>query len=367
MSFKDSDTRREGYLNELEIEIRKDPVNRWDPDKIFQHIDRIDELKAWKEQPDHRRQPGPIMMGFHITNKCNEDCPDCSGWREKIGANLSLPYPIARIYLDEFAMMGGKALLFSGGGEPWMHKAATDILEYARFLDIETAVISNGTRFTDFDCTVIAEECSWVRLSLDAGSREMRKISHGVDLWDKLMKNMDRLAKRRSPKCTLGAGMLVDKRTISDCEKFLKIVKDKGFDYAQFRPYQYLGNEWFDIDTWQYLNGLVEKYSDNTFQVVNSGWRKMEDKFYRSYDYCWGAHFRFDVNANQMCYPCCHVSGDSKNAHGKVEKEGDFIKIWQKKSMKKINVRKCLPYCIYHRMNTCLQQCMKEVPHKNWL
>ena len=373
MSFKDSDNRREGYLDELDIPIVKDPVLRWDSDKLLKYTDRIYNLQVWNryrgtDMAELVRQPGPVTMGFHIHNPCNEKCPDCSGWRSKLGATASIPTKVADWIMMEGSDLGLKGIQFSGGGEPCMHPDFNHMIRFANKCGIEVGLITNGTAITELDLYELPLCTKWIRFSMDAGSREMRIKSHGVDTWDTLVKNIETIVKNATgvrPYPVMGGAFLVSDTTLPDAENFIKVCVDLGLSYAQLRPYQYLGHEWFEERHEKIIKTLVER--DWPIEVVASGWRKEEDTFFRTYDYCWGSHLRTEINANSYLYPCCHLCADVRNAFGRIEKAGDFTRIWKEKNLDFVDVRKCIPYCIYHRMSTTLQRFMKETPHEEFL
>lgn len=370
MNFRESDDARDEYMKGLSIDVVKDDEGIWDQDKIFAYADRIAELQKW-----HRcrrefcpYQPGPVTLEVHSHNPCNERCTDCSGWRAKLGPSSSLDFEVFKWVIDEATALGVKGVQFSGGGEPWLHPHATDMAKYCVNSGLKIGIISNGTAFTDEDCRWLAENSTWIRLSLDAASREVRKLSHGVDFWDKVMHNAGRIIKHAHRDLVIGAGFLVSNLTISDAEKAVDLYDDMGFTYLQFRPYTHKGEAWFPEELWPIITKIVADSQGRRMRVVASGWKgTMDSPFYRTYDYCWGAHFRTEIAADRSVMPCCHLCAGPKTAFGKVEKPGDFTRIWHNKNMDHIDVRHCIPWCIYHSMNTKLQKFMKTQKHKEFL
>lgn len=366
MSFKDSDARRKKYLENLTVPIVINNPERWSQDKILCYSDRIEKLKSWWQDRDNP-QPGPVTMGFHIDNRCNENCPNCSGWRSLIGSNLSVPYEVAQWVIDEGYEMGVEGIQFSGGGEPWMHPRATDMLLYAKNKGIKVGVISNGTAFTEKDCRILGQECLWIRISFDAGSPEIRKISHGVDRWDRLIKNCKLIQSNANDELVLGGAFLVSDITIVDAQKFIDLCEDLGFTYVQFRPYQLLEGDWYADHLDKAVHDVVVANQNRTIKVVASGWRRERKDFCRGYSYCFGAHFRCELNADSGIYPCCHLAAEKHNAWGFIKKPGDFTKIIQEKNMDKIDVSRCTEHCIYNQMNERLVKFFKNYPHKEFL
>lgn len=366
MSFRDSDREHREFLGRLNVEIRKEKPTRFDPDKIFKYLDRVKMLQEWNK--DRRKEQPPLInLGLHACNVCNERCPHCCGWRSSVDATAILPWYLEQSVVEESAAMGVKAIQYSGGGEPWCNPHATDSVLLAKELGLKVGVITNGTAQNQRDCEVLGQTCSWIRFSMDAGTREMRKLMHGVDTWDKLLENCKLIKKNAHKDLAMGGALLINDITIKDAQSFLDTCVDLGFTYAQFRPFRFLEDECFTEEQENTIRHIVEANQDRGLEIFTSGWRMGKaENFYRTYDYCWGAHFRCEVYAHGGIYPCCHVTGDPKNAWGVVKKPGDFTKIVKAKTMDYIDVSKCLHHCIYHNANTLLERCMKDIPDEEF-
>lgn len=368
MSIQSSDERRAAYLDNLKVEIRKPEPTRWDGDKIFQYPDRITALKAFMEGKG--KGPSPVTIGFHIHNPCNENCPECSGWRFKIGPNLSLPREVADWVIDECSWMGIKGIQLSGGGEPCLHPDFNHIIRSIKKHDIELGLITNGTAITELDLFEIPLYATWVRMSMDAASREMRIKSHGADTWGTLIHNCKELVRNAEgcdPYPTIGGGFLVSEMTFPDAQNFIDICEDLGFAYAQFRPYQLVDGDWYPEHLRQPLQDLIVANQDRDIEVVASEWRRDKEKFYRSYDYCYGAHFRCEVNADRGVYPCCHLAATKDAAWGFVKRKYDFTNILRERDMYGVDVSRCTEHCIYHQMNERLVKFFQPGIHKEFL
>lgn len=94
---------------------------------------------------------GPEQVVIDITNKCNLKCISCwlyspllnkdqpsQDWLEK-----ELPKETLFKLIEDLAFLGTKKIRFTGGGEPFMHKDAMEIIEFTRKKQLEAAVTTN--------------------------------------------------------------------------------------------------------------------------------------------------------------------------------------------------------------------------------
>src|SRR5690606_31804808 len=88
--------------------------------------------------------------------------------------------PRALALIDELADCGVKAITFTGGGEPLVHREAAAILERAAAAGLEFGVVTNGFNLRGAAQDVIAKHAKFVRVSLDSGTPETHQFAHGT-------------------------------------------------------------------------------------------------------------------------------------------------------------------------------------------
>ncbi|MFH1618727.1 MAG: radical SAM protein [bacterium] len=145
--------------------------NPFSPDKIFAHPERITE---WLRTGLSR----PVTFELDIANTCNHACPYCFGFHPRRNRVRMKPEDIRRI-LKEIVSAGGKAVTFTGGGEPLTHPYAPEALEFAGGLGLDTALITNGELLCLRSRKSVLRSCSWVRISLDAANPDTFRAAHG--------------------------------------------------------------------------------------------------------------------------------------------------------------------------------------------
>jgi MoaA/NifB/PqqE/SkfB family radical SAM enzyme len=96
---------------------------------------------------------GPRCVQIDLTNKCNNDCIGC--WcnsplleEKRLPAfitDATLERQCVLLLLDDLARMGTEEIYFAGGGEPFMHPDALEIIEYAKAKGFHVSVNTNFT------------------------------------------------------------------------------------------------------------------------------------------------------------------------------------------------------------------------------
>ena len=99
-------------------------VKQFSSDKILSHIDRINE---WLQIGLSR----PITYELDMTNVCNNNCPFCFGYHKRKENLHSMSVEKALDIIDQIKEFGGKAVTFTGGGEPLCNPDTIKVIEYA--------------------------------------------------------------------------------------------------------------------------------------------------------------------------------------------------------------------------------------------
>ena len=312
-----------------------------------------------------------IVTELDLTNKCNNKCPGCTGIKEN-GAELTWD-EICMIARDLRAL-GNQGVIISGGGEPLMHKDFIRTLELLKNSGMQIGLNSNGLALTEEKAEAIAKYCTYFRISLDAGTPEMYKLTHGMEAaaFDKVVENIRLMAdvkKRTGSEVSFTTGFLTGEHTVSDMEAFLKISKENGSGAGQFRPFT---GDSTDISA-EY-NRLKEKYEDENFKVLASMQKycKFDDGDERGYTKCRGMFFSTVITADCKMFACLHHRQDDRYLIGNMREEGKTLKeVWNsnRKWMvyESIDVNLCPPYCRNDSFNAVLSDLASDINHKEFL
>lgn len=323
----------------------------------------------------------PISCEIDPSNLCNHNCIWCINdeFRKK---NLCvLPKNVLMRLIKELADEGVKSIAFTGGGEPLINSATLKAIEKAKKLGMDTALVTNGSLLDKKKIKVIINNCSYIRISLDAGSNEIHRRLHCPkspknDNFNKIIKNIKTLVafrKRYKKNITIGVGYLVHSINHKEIYKTAKLVKKLGIDYIQIRPSFMYGEQLSDKIMFEVENQIKQamKLSDSKFHVFPILHRFDEVKdLDKGYNKCYGHALVGVIAANGNMYLCCQLRGFDKFCFGNIMKES-FHNIWYGKKrlevISKINLKECLP-CRYNKYNEILDYLAdSEKPHKNFL
>jgi len=89
---------------------------------------------------------GPVVV-YNCTPECNLGCRHCYSFSEKAASDATLTTQQAKDLLGQLKAERVPVVLFSGG-EPLLRKDIFQLLEYACYLNLTTAISTNGTLIT---------------------------------------------------------------------------------------------------------------------------------------------------------------------------------------------------------------------------
>lgn len=338
-----------------------DNVKQFAGDKILRHSSRIKEFfRSGKSRP--------ITVEFDMTNLCNHKCPFCFGYykRDKSAAHMSSSE--AKAIIDQLKDAGSLAITFTGGGDPLVNKSTIQVMEYTKSIGLDVALITNGLALSPDISKRALGVCTWLRVSVDASDADTYKKTHGVgkDAWETMIANLKKLVslkKESGSECTIGVGYLTTPDTINK-EKmlsFVRLFKEIGVDYSQFRPLMPRWDEKKEIGPDDSLSIIQEciKESGPSYDVLYSKPKyelmKKNIADWRPYGVCLGVNFTTVVSADKKVYVCCHHRGVEKYAIGDLSKE-TFSQIWDKrqKTFDRIDFRDCPYFCRNNPFNMIL-------------
>lgn len=198
--------------------------------KIILFPDKLNRLVRFAE--DNHDTSYPISVELALTNKCNFNCRWCSDYqlRDRLGGEFH-PKTLFNL-LEDLAAGGTKGVCVEGGGEPTLYPRFKDTIKKIKSLGMSAGLITNGSILNYAD---IMDHFEWIRVSLDVpNAREMKRLK-GVDKFDAVVRNIERMIKARK-NTVVGIGYVLNSLNIAGLEGIVKRLKNIGVDYFHIRP-----------------------------------------------------------------------------------------------------------------------------------
>lgn len=313
--------------------------------KMLYHMDRLQE---YLQHGDTH----PIFMEVNLTDVCNMACYWCIS--ENRNSYTLDPKSLMKFIVD-FKRMGGKALTFSGGGEPTLYKHFKEAVMTAHNNGIDLGLMTNGF-FSHNKVDLIGNHFKWIRISIDTVNKKNFKEWKGVDCVDKILENLKALSQydiKIGINCNVNNEM-----SVYDTRKLIETVRDYC-TYIQFRP---ILPRYFKEETIQ-LNNTVWNFLEDNYKgdpKINFSYDKFKDlkhKNYFPFDKCEGHFFSPILDANGDVKVCIYHPGDSDFSFGNIN-EKSFEEIWNSEQRKKaiehtrkFDYNKCQMCCKLYELN----------------
>jgi len=323
----------------------------------------------------------PIYVEIGTVSTCNHRCIFCAldytGYKGD-----SLETNVLKEAISNMAAGGVKSIMFSGAGEPLLHKDFVEIVTHAKRLGIDCALTTNGVMLKRQISDAILPLMSWIKFSVDAGTSQTYSKIHGTkpDDFGNLLENIAycvQAKKKGKYAVKLGIQMLLINENAGELLLLCNKAKELGVDYFVAKPYSQhpssKNKQVVDYTKFYQLQSAIEKCNNETFNAIFRIEAMERLKGKRGFDVCHGLPFFALISAEGNVIPCHIFYGKPEYYYGNIY-EKSFKEIWegeQRKSvMKKIEsqgVSSCRENCRLESVNTFLQ-CMRNPPeHVNFI
>lgn len=217
-------------------------INYWDEFeysklKLLLNNEKVDSILDVKNRIKKMDEQFPISVELHLTDNCNLKCEWCTDKELRKNRAVMDPQIIKRLFREFW--QHGTGVTLEGGGEPTLHPEFREIVEAGRASNIDMGLITNGT----IDISDCMDKLKWVRVSLDASTSDEYKGEKGVDCFEHVLGNLEKMSNAR--KCTdtfLGVGYVLTTRNQSNLIELVRTLGDIGVDYVYLRPVEEAGN-----------------------------------------------------------------------------------------------------------------------------
>lgn len=209
--------------------------NRFETFKVLAHADKIRDIVGGK------RLPAPVEWVIYASNVCGYKCGHCIMAREQIDHRNTLSLEAMKKVPEDALKHGIKCVIFSGGGDPLLNRGTLDAARKLKEYGINVGINNQGYLLDDptpFD---------FVRYSVDAADRETYKQIHGVDGWERVNRNIAKLAQLREDgnKIEMGLAFLITPTNWKTVMQFCEWGQQFKPDFIHIRP-AYLDPDYID-------------------------------------------------------------------------------------------------------------------------
>ncbi|MFP3153772.1 radical SAM protein [Lachnospiraceae bacterium ZAX-1] len=324
----------------------------------------------------------PIELEVGLMNACNYRCIFCAvdymGYKPiMLDTNLYLKN------IAELSFKGIKSIIFSGEGEPLLHKDAPYIINRTKEAGIDVAMSTNGVFLTPQVSGECLKSLTWIRFSVAAIKEEtFHAISRGKpgDM-QKVLNNMQeavRIKKDQNLKTTLGAQLLLLPQNKNEILQMGKELRQIGVDYFTVKPFsQHPQSEniiQVDYDEMIELEQEIKELETDGFQVYFRAHAMKKLNYKRSYKQCLALPFMGYIDAMGNVWPCITFFGKEGYSYGNL-KEESFACIWEGARRKKLmeqllrmNLEEnCRELCRLDEMNMYLDELKNPGTHVNFI
>jgi GTP 3',8-cyclase len=351
---------------------------RIDSHKLTYHVPRVN---AWLEG----KHIYPLYVEISPAGACNHRCIFCAYDFAGYKPNF-LDTAMLKKRLGEMASLGVKSILYSGEGEPFLHKDIAAIIRHTAKAGIDAAVASNGVLFDRGMADLVLGSLSWIKISMNAGTKKTYAAIHRApaDDFDRVLKNLAyaaKLKRRMKYKCTLGIQILLLPENSGEIVMLAGKAKDIGVDYLVVKPYSQhplsITRKYKDIKYEHHLK-LADKLrglNDKKFEVIfRSSAMKKWDEGVHPYKHCYALSFWAHIDSAGNVWGCPMYLGDKRFICGNIYKS-TFRRAWQSAQCRnlvdlaqnKLDISACRVNCRMDEVNRYLWELKNPPAHVNFI
>lgn len=357
-----------------------------DSHKLILHPERVSKWYEAKEEWEKLKKIYPIYVEISPYGGCNHRCTFCA--LDYMGyENIGLDFNILKSTVTNMAQNGVKSIMFAGEGEPLLFKDLDLIVEHCSKEGIDTSLTTNFVPLNKKAVHRYVENCSWIKVSLNAGTAKTYASIHQTkDLdFDRVIANLEfalKYKRENNLKCTIGVQMLLLPENKDEAIVLAKKCKEIGVDYLVIKPYsQHLSSDTdkyknIDYSKMMDIKEEVVKVSDDNFNVVfRANTMKKHVKKQQSYNKCHSTPFFWGyVAADGKVFGCSAYLGDDKFCYGNIY-DNSFEDIWESDKREEsyryiqngLDIKNCRVNCRMDEVNRYLFRLKNPQDHDNFI
>lgn len=311
---------------------------------------------------------GPLHLRIKPTNVCNHRCyyccfrtPEAGPMGQTMEEKDSLAKDTLLEIITDFKDMGGRAITFSGGGEPFVYPYLLAAVEHAAQLNLSFAALTNGARLHGAVANFFAQHGTWVRISMDgwddASYSQYRGTAHGE--YQKIMQNMADFVQYEGP-CALSVAYNIDKNNYTHIPKVLRDLKERGVRSVQLtacivntcsqkqKEYHSL----FYTEAEKIIISAQTNLAGPHFEIKDN-YTTVDAKYDNALSWCPFQQILAVIGADARVYTCQHKAYSAQGLLGDLSHQR-FKNLWLNSKDTFFSIvpsRDCDHFCVAHQKN----------------
>ena len=326
----------------------------------------------------------PLYIEISPYGGCNHRCIFCAlDYLEYEPTRLKTE--ALKRFLKEISVKGVKSIMFAGEGEPLLHKDISELVIYAKSCGLDAAVTTNGVLLSRKLLEKILPELSWLRISLNAGTKETYSLIHRTNPedFDGVIGNIEEavhLKKKKGYLSTIGIQLLLLNENYEEVSTLAEILRSTGADYLTVKPYSQHPSSinrlktQLDYDKLLSLEEELKNYESENFKIIFRKKTMSKIGEQKPYKKCMGLPFWSYLTSRGDIYACSAFLGDERFRCGNIYQDS-FEKIWKGEGRRKImrmmesnwDIKKCREVCRLDEINRYLWNLKNPQLHVNFI
>jgi GTP 3',8-cyclase len=331
----------------------------------------------------------PKYIEVSPVGACNHRCTFCAV--DYIGyKSIFMDFEKFKASIDSMKDRGCGSIMFAGEGEPLLHPAISDFVNYTKEQgNIDTSFTTNAFKLTSGFVEKSLHNVSWIKVSFNGGNRDTYSKIHRTNPsdFDKVVDNIrSAIAYKNHNGLSTAFGMQIlllpdNKESLHD---LCHLAVDIGVDYVVIKPYsQHKFSDthiYENIDYSQYV-GLEQEftqYNSDNFNVVFrintiNNWISQKQN---RYCHCYATPSAWSyVMADGTVYSCSAYLLDKRFVLGNINDQ-TFAEIWESQKrldhasfvLNELDINECRVNCRMDQVNRYLDDIINsKVDHINFI
>lgn len=206
-----------------------------DIDERFKSNVKIYAHDEWLKKYELGGDVYPICWEVDASNKCPYNCNHCC-WGEFIDGHRDLlSGEVLMNLVHQIKDIGGRSIIWSGGGDPLANPAIVEVVHYSRSLGIENAMFTNGLGMNQRNAESLSKSLVWIRFHMAADNPADFARVHGVPekYFGIVSDNIKRFVEIKGAVANVGIGGPINQNNFEASKGLPELAMKLGADFYQ--------------------------------------------------------------------------------------------------------------------------------------